>query len=268
MYTTGSGPIPGVLCHATGFCGAVLGPLARAVPNLRAAAPDLRGHGDNAELPPSGVDWRLWADDALAGVAALRAEGLDGPVVGFGHSGGGAALLLAEQQEPGTFAALYLYEPVVFSPERLSTMTGGNPLAGAARKRRPDFPSRDDALANFASKAPMDVFDREVLEAYIDHGFARRPDGSVTLKCRPDVEASCYEMAPHSGAWTAVPSIRCPVVVARGNLSSGGPAMFAEHTAAALPDGALETYDHLDHFGPLEAPEEIGAAFERLVKQR
>ena len=33
----------------------------------------------------------------------------------FGHSAGGLAAVLAEERQPGTFQAMYLYEPVVFS---------------------------------------------------------------------------------------------------------------------------------------------------------
>ncbi len=33
----------------------------------------------------------------------------------FGHSAGGLAAVLAEQRQPGTFGALYLYEPVTLS---------------------------------------------------------------------------------------------------------------------------------------------------------
>ena len=36
----------------------------------------------------------------------------------FGHSAGGLAAVLAEQRQPGTFKAMYLYEPVCFSQGR------------------------------------------------------------------------------------------------------------------------------------------------------
>ena len=36
----------------------------------------------------------------------------------FGHSAGGLAATLAEQRRPGTFSAMYLYEPVTFSQGR------------------------------------------------------------------------------------------------------------------------------------------------------
>lgn len=38
----------------------------------------------------------------------------------FGHSGGGLAAVIAEQQRPGTFKAMYLYEPVVFGPDEVA----------------------------------------------------------------------------------------------------------------------------------------------------
>lgn len=265
--TTGAGSAPTVLCHATGFCGAVLEPLARGLRDAWAVAPDLRGHGTN-QIPADGdLDWTNWADDALAAVDRLRAmDGApQGPVCGFGHSGGGAALILAERKRPGTFRALLLYEPVVFPPGALDGRLRDNPLSDVARQRRPDFPSRDAAYRNFASKRPMNAFDPEVLHAYIDEGFQARPDGSVTLRCRPENEARMYQMAGVSGAWDALERVRCPVVVARGAVTNDEPSHFADAVADALPDGTLEVFEHLGHFGPLEAPQEVADAFQRLI---
>lgn len=265
--TTGAGSTPTVLCHATGFCGAVFEPLARALHDSWAIAPDLRGHGTN-QIPAGGdLDWTNWADDVLSAVERLRAtDGApQGPVCGFGHSGGGAALILAERKQPGTFRALYLYEPVVIPPGAMDGRLEGNPLSAAARQRRPDFPSPEAAYQNFASKPPMNAFDPEVLHAYIEGGFTVRSDGSVTLRCRPENEARMYEMARESGAWDALDSVRCPVVVARGALANDEPSHFADAVADRLPHGTLEVFDHLGHFGPLEAPDEVAEAFQRLI---
>ena len=107
---------------------------------------------------------------------------------------GGAALLLAEQRRPGTFAALWLFEPVVFPTGGPTGAPRANPLAEGARRRRATFPSYEAALANFASKPPMSVLDPAALEQYVRHGFAEQPDGSVELRCRPDDEAAVYDM--------------------------------------------------------------------------
>jgi pimeloyl-ACP methyl ester carboxylesterase len=49
------------------------------------------------------------------------------------------------------------------------------------------------------------------------------------------------------------------VVVATGD-EGFGPALFAPAVAEALPQGRLERFEHLGHFGPLEAPDHVAAA--------
>ncbi|MEJ7585123.1 MAG: alpha/beta fold hydrolase, partial [Acidimicrobiales bacterium] len=104
-----------LLAHATGFHGRVWLPIARRLTGLRPWAPDLRGHGDSGTPADHDFEWESFADDVLAVLDALSpgATAAKG-TVGVGHSKGGAALLLAEARRPGTFAALWVYEPVVF----------------------------------------------------------------------------------------------------------------------------------------------------------
>ena len=80
------------------------------------------------------MEWDGFADDVLAVVDAWGVDDL----VAVGHSKGGAALLLAEQRRPGTFAALFCYEPVVSSApgSACSPTTEDNPLAQGALRRR------------------------------------------------------------------------------------------------------------------------------------
>src|SRR5262245_48656063 len=177
----GEGP-PLLLCHPTGFAGLVWRPVARRLPEFHVLAPDLRGHGDSPAPDDHDFDWHGFADDVLAVVEALGLQGC----VGGGHSQGGAALLLAEQRQPGTFAALWCYEPVVFPGPPLPVTVVGNPMADGARRRRPSFPSRRAAFNNFKSKPPLEVFTDEALDAYLDGGFEERPDGSLVLKCEPE----------------------------------------------------------------------------------
>ena len=146
----GDGP-PALLAHATGFHARVFVPLASGLArHLHCLAPDLRGHGHSGV--PADLDF-AWAGFGLDALSAVEAFGLKRPI-GIGHSCGGAALLLAEEAQPGTFSALYLYEPVVLAPnEHLAELS--EPLAKRARQRREVFSSRKEAYDNYASKPPL-----------------------------------------------------------------------------------------------------------------
>jgi pimeloyl-ACP methyl ester carboxylesterase len=264
----GNGPAT-LFAHATGFHGLVWQPCAARLPRLHGWAPDLRGHGDST-LPPETTDtlplenvvaWDRFADDVLATVDAVRAAGDDtGPLFGVGHSKGGAALLLAEQRRPGTFRALYLYEPIVFPDHVVETMGGENPLAAGALRRRDRFDSYEHAEANFAAKPPFDALDPDVLHAYVQHGFAPGEDGSVHLKCRPTTEAEVYRQGMRHHAFAHLHEVRCPVVVAAGVDDGYGPATLAPLIVEALPTGRLDRHPELGHFGPLEHPEVLAEA--------
>lgn len=253
---------PDVICvHATGFCAGVWGPMAAGLRG-HVRALDVRGHGRTALPPGVGMAWSGTAEDVLAAVDQL---GLRRPV-GVGHSMGGAALLLAEAARPGTFAGLWLFEPIVFPPSFRGRPPGPNPLAEGARRRRPTFASAGDAVAHYASKPPLDQLRTDALAAYVRHGFEERPDGSVTLRCRPEVEAATFEMGPEHDGWALLERVRCPVAVLRGRDDAGAPAGLAPGIVGRLPLGHLEDHPELGHFGPLEDPDAMADSANGLIR--
>ena len=251
----GDGP-PVLFCHPTGFHGRVWRPVAAALADVaHGLAPDLRGHGDTP--PPAGGDmhWRGVAEDVVAVAEHLGLAGAGAA----GHSMGGAALLMAELLRPGTFARLWVYEPIVAPRPEGAPATRPNPLAAGARRRRRTFPSRDAAYANYAAKPPMRSFTPEALRAYVDFGFRDAPDGEVELKCAPEVEAATFDNGPMTEAFERLGEVGAEVVVAAGG-DGGMPSSLAPLVAGALPRGRLERHDSLSHFGPQEAPTEVAAA--------
>ena len=258
----GDGP-PLLLCHPTGFHGMVWAPVARNLAGrYHCWALDFRGHGDST-LPASGdMRWRGMADDVLAVVSTLAPDGE--PLLGVGHSMGGCAQILAEQARPGTWAALWCYEPIVFP--RPEGSAPGNHMAAAARKRRATFPDRDAAFANYHAKPPMNGFDPEALHAYVDFGFRPGPDGDgddvgagVELRCTPETEARVFEGGIDNGAFPRLGEVGCPVTVAAGG-DGGPPATMAPLVAEALPQGSLRSFPGLTHFGPMESPGTVADA--------
>ena len=263
VHEQGGAGRPTLLCHATGFHGAVWEPVSAALgEGFERWALDFRAHGASVVPPNQPLPWSEMGDDVLTVVDDL---GIDqGQLLGVGHSMGGAALLLAEQARPGTFAGLWMFEPIAPPPAALPAIEGGNHLAEAALRRRPGFLSIAEALANFASKPPLDVARADALHAYVRHGFVTGEDGAVHLACRPTDESQIYRGGGSHGAFDRLGEVRCPVVVACGG-EPFGPAAFASAIADALPSGRLEPHEHLGHFGPLEAPAELAASVRSLA---
>jgi len=247
----GDGP-PILIAHATGFLAAVYRPLAeRLQGRFRCYAIDFRSHGDSAKARD--LTWARMAEDVLAVVDAL---GLERPFA-FGHSMGGAALTRAELDQPGRFRAFYLYEPVLVPTHTFAT--GDNPMATAARRRRPGFPTRGAALDNYVSKPPLNALHPDAMQAYVDDGFVDGPDG-VLLKCTPEDEAETFCGSEGLDAYERLGELTLPVTIAQGAVPDPGPGPFAAAQAAAIPDGRHEMLDGLGHFGPLQDPDLIAAA--------
>ena len=262
VHELGGSGRPTLFCHATGLHGLVWEPLVAALaPGLEVWSLDFRAHGASVVPPGLPLDWPSYLGDLFAVIDELDPP--PGELLGVGHSMGGAMLLLAEQARPGTFAGLWLFEPIAPPAGSMPTGPDGrpNPLAEGAARRRATFASTAEALANYASKPPLRQLRADALHAYVRHGFVPDPsgDGSVHLACRPADEAQVFRGGGSHGAFEHLTEVTCPVVVACGD-EPFGPALFAPLIAEGLPAGRLERFDQLSHFGPLEAPPRVAAA--------
>jgi alpha-beta hydrolase superfamily lysophospholipase len=248
----GTGPAV-LIAHATGFCAGAYQPFAARLAGhgLHVWALDFRAHGATAPPADGDLSWSGMTDDVLAVADAIGT----GPLFAYGHSMGGACLAAAELRRSGTLARAVLFEPIIVPPG--FDAPGGNPLAAAARRRRDTFASRAAALARYAGRPPLGAFRADALSAYVEHGFVDQPDGSVTLACTPEHEASTFE----AGAKPRIDqmgSVATPIVVACGERDRGpGPADFAPMVADAFAHGTLRRYAHVGHFGPFQDPDTL-----------
>jgi pimeloyl-ACP methyl ester carboxylesterase len=251
---------PLLVAHATGFHAMVLAELARHLRSFHCYGLDLRAHGRSRAGGGWGGEWSGFAADVLSVVDGL---GLDQPYA-FGHSAGGAALLLAEEAMPGTFRQLYCYEPIVPPMIEPQPPNFGNPLSIGATRRRERFADRAEALANYASKPPLSTLHPAVLRAYVEDGFADEPDGTVRLLCRPEDEARVFAYAVGHEAFANLSRIRCPVDFACGRLTES----FGEDALRGVADrlresggtSRLTVFEDLDHFGPMAQPGLVAAS--------
>lgn len=249
----GHGPTV-LFCHANGFCGPMWAPVARKLASVaRCWALDFRGHGDSVSGPGEDYHWDGMADDVLAAVDALDPA----PQLAVGHSLGGASILKAELAQPGTFDRAWMFEPVTipaFSLPRDGVMA----LGDMARMRKEIFESRQAAYDRYGSRLPFNLLDPEVLRAYVDHGFRELADGSVTMKCPREVEATIFEN-PDRSAFDRLGEVAAAVTVVVGT-DADPPAMAAPLIAEQLPNATLVRFDDLTHFGPFQDPPRIAAS--------
>lgn len=258
----GDGPLL-MLCHATGFCGGVWQPLAeRLTDRFHCVALDFRGHGQS--LRPEGVSmaWSGMGQDLLAVIdhaLSMRGEPAGTPVLAAGHSMGGASIVLAELARPGTIARAWALEPILFPiPEGTEpSSVHESPLVAGARRRRPEFDSRDAAFERYASRPPFSEIDADVLRAYVNYGFGEVADGSVRLRCEPETEAQVFEHS-FAGARERLAEITFPFLVA-GSGDGMAPALITAEVAAANPLFERLEYPELTHFAPFEDPGRIAS---------
>jgi pimeloyl-ACP methyl ester carboxylesterase len=166
---------------------------------------------------------------------------------------------MAEQARPGTFAGLALFEPIVLPPDRPAP-DGEIPIVAGARRRRPEFTNRLEAFENYAAKPPLNVLTREALAAYVEHGFVDTDHHSVRLACEPEHEARVFESSNVPGAWDALRTVPCPVLLLSGREEAFQPSSYTARIASEIPRAALQRFGQLGHFGPLEEPDVVGDA--------
>jgi len=258
----GEGPLV-VFCHATGFCAHAWAPLIEALKSqFRCVALDFRAHG-LTELP-AGVElvWRGMAEDLTAVIDALSPGQ---PVLAVGHSMGASAIVMAETARPGLIERAWLFEPILLRSGPVNRGENAPDIANAARSRRATFPSRAEAEARYASRPPLGLLDPRALSAYVEHGFENLADGSVTLRCRPENEASVFEHH-NSGAFDRVAELRIPVIMAVGNHGQP-PAQWVAEAASTATSEAVELIEMegLSHFGPLESPDRLAVDIARFL---
>jgi pimeloyl-ACP methyl ester carboxylesterase len=250
----GDGP-PVLLAHPTGFHGRIWAPVAeRLIAEGRTVFSfDFRGHGDS-DAPDSNYSWLGFADDVVAVTEHFGLTG-DPTLLAAGHSKGGAALVLAEAARPGTYARLWLYEPVIFPTLEVLPPHEEFGMARAARKRRNEWASKEEAFAAYSSKPPLDVMTEASLRAYVDYGLRDRGDGVFELKCRPEIEAQVFTMGPNHGAFARLVEVQPPTLVVCGGLTKSITPELARTIADRLPRGSVEVMTGVGHFGPQEDPD-------------
>jgi pimeloyl-ACP methyl ester carboxylesterase len=206
-------------------------------------------------VPP--LDWWAGAKDVIE---LLDREA--GPVIGVGHSAGGAQLMMAELELPGRFAGLVLVEPIVFPPPY--GRFPDNPMSNAARRRRDRFRSRQEAFDNWNRKPAFAAWDDRALWAYVDGGLRPEADHYV-LKCSRDIEAETFIAATEHRAWDRLSELEVETLVVAGEHSTTHQERFLEDMTERMGRASYEIIPGTSHLVWMERPDLIAAAVAQVV---
>jgi pimeloyl-ACP methyl ester carboxylesterase len=207
---------------------------------------ELSGHGDSdhrASYTPE-----LWAREIAAVVGDV-----DIPAMSIvGHSMGGLAAIYAAARCPGGVSNLVLVDtPLGKVVKRVS------PVPGAKI-----YPTLGDALDDFRLRPRGSTADPEMLEAVARAGLCEVSGG-----WRWKFDPNTTQRFTNEGLADALSRVRCPVGLIYGQHSALADSTTADLAAAHLgrPVPRLEV-SHAFHHVPLDAPHELSAGIERILR--
>ncbi|WJF91179.1 alpha/beta hydrolase [Paraburkholderia bonniea] len=223
--------------------------------------------GHDARFPVT-RDWPHLVDQLLGDIERTY----DRPVWLVGHSLGGYLSLMAALRKPHWVKGVVMLDsPVIAgwrsSLLRVSQWTGLDERlspAAATRKRRTQWPSRDEAWRHFYAKPAFARWDERVLSDYIDFGIPQiAPDGARALAFDRRTEYLIYKTLPHTLGARLVHGVPVPVGLIAGTQSR-------EVRQVGLEASARATAGHLEwiegsHLFPMEKPLETVRAVQRML---
>jgi len=128
------------------------------------------------------------------------------PLIGVGHSLGGALTLMAVLERPDLFKAVIMLDVPTFSHleslvVRAAKATGfidNITPANKSKTRRTQWPGREQAIEYFRSRRMFSNFHDQCLLDYIDSALEENDQGSLDLAYKLDVEMAVYRTIPHT----------------------------------------------------------------------
>ncbi len=227
---------PVIFLHAAGGNALLWGRVLQHLPDTRAIAFDLPGHGRSAG--PSCSTIGAYGDAVLALADALQ---LEQPVLA-GHSMGGAIALDLALHWPSRVRALVLM-----------SVTARLFVAPALLQQLVEDPAKARQWIVDTGYGPQTL------------AQAREMGANQLAQVAPEVlhgdfvACSVYDARPH------LPEVRCPALVLCGAEDRLTPPKYVRALQEGLPRATLELVPGAGHMLPLESPEEVAAAMARFL---
>lgn len=252
--------------HANGFPSASYAALfAGLAPHFELCQLPLIGHDPNY---PVTNNWPHLKQQLIDSIERQS----DRPVLGLGHSLGGALTLMAAKERPDLFEAVILLDVplfncveswVVWMIKSFGLMDSVTP-AGRSKTRRTHWPDQQTALDYFRTRSLFKRFDERCLVDYVDHATRPAQAGGVELSYQLAVELAVFRTMPHN------------LMVRTGQLSMPAGVLVGRDTDTVRKNQYLRMKRRLGFYGerldgshmfPLEYPDQTAEAIGRLHQQ-
>ncbi|GBB93681.1 hypothetical protein RclHR1_02210016 [Rhizophagus clarus] len=263
-----------VFAHATGFHKEIWEPVIKSLFDHKRLnigkilSLDHYNHGDSAilnkDILPDSLRWWDLAYDISQVINHFQ---LKKPLVGIGHSIGGAAMIMTELIKPGTFSCIVCVDPVLSPQFAMNQSFRFNSIL----KRRDIWPNREVAKTLFLKHEMFQKWDPEVLDIHMNYGLHELPDGQVTLKCPKLQEYYTFSdnlfASPSSSpidAFYRLHEIECPILFLTGensHIESEWGSLIKTRTQRGEWCGIVDC----GHLVTMEKPKHVAFAIEIFV---
>ena len=202
-----------------GFCGGVYWPMLKTLlPEYGLFTHDIEAQGDS-DAPENFSGVRPLLRRIPQVMADQRVTG--NPLIGMGHSFGGALTLRVAAENPGLFKALVLLDPIVlptpaFIGLKFMSLIGRHPLSGPTRRRHDTWPSRQAVVDSLRGRGAFKNWTDEALQCFATFAI-REVGGGFKLACPKEIEAQIFESPVYP--WAAFRKIKVPILFLRGTTS-------------------------------------------------
>jgi pimeloyl-ACP methyl ester carboxylesterase len=253
--------------HANGF------PVSVYLPMMTTLSESFRvlGMGQRGQdgLASGNTSWVGAADDLIHFLDSKKT----GPVVGVGHSIGGAATMIAAVKRPDLFSKLVLIDPAILPYRYVAAMAllriiGKKEaffLAKRARGRKNIWDDRNEAYDYFQKKSLFHAFDDKFLRSYVTYGLKESVSGGIELVCPPEAEARIFENYPLD-IWSWPQKLSLPVCLIRGENSDVFHKASAKRFQKKHPGTTVYEIKEAGHLVPMEQPDQIITLIKKIVR--
>ena len=225
------------------------------------AGTELIGHGKYRPTP----NWRPLAKELIEHIESHQNE----PVIGIGHSFGGAALLYAAQERPELFKQVIFFDPPVFNRTKqvlfnFLKLTGKYDKvspAGLAKVRKQYFSTKEEAYKYFASKKFFQTFEEQCLKDYVNYGIKPNKEHGFELAFTREIEYEVFRQVPNIGKKIR---LSMPSHFIYSNQYKVLQKRDIEWLKKTLPNTEFIGFEG-GHLFPQEKPKEVAELIKRLI---